>query len=88
MTKPFVGLPTIPGGAGCAYAADLDQPSCDQDVTVHVIGRAEGWGWVALNTCGDHLGIARAGCAEIADEHPAEGCNGEHHLTDDTTAPR
>ncbi|MEU7677935.1 hypothetical protein AB0C42_24345 [Micromonospora taraxaci] len=88
MTKPFVGLPTTTDTAGCAYAADLDMPGCGQPAAVHVIGRAEGWGWVALNTCGAHLPIAKAGCAEIADEHPAEGCNGEHRLTDDTTAPR
>lgn len=78
MPAPFVGLPSAPLATGCAYAADLDQPPCGQPVTVHLVGRAEGWGWVGLNTCAGHLSIARAGCAEIADEHPAEGCNGEH----------
>lgn len=75
--KPFVGLPTD-AAPGCAYAADLDQPGCGQPVTVHIIGRAEGWGWVALSSCGSHAPIAAAGCAEVADIHPAAGCTGDH----------
>ncbi|MBM0275343.1 hypothetical protein [Micromonospora tarensis] len=75
--KPFVGAPTV--DAGCAYSADLDQPACGQPVTVHVIGRAEGWGWVSLKSCAEHAPVAVAGCVEIGDIHPAEGCSGEHH---------
>lgn len=78
MTRPFVGLPSTTDGV-CTYAAHLDQPLCGVPATVHVLGRAGGWGLVNLPTCDDHLSIARAGCAEIADEHPAEGCDGEHY---------
>ncbi len=77
--KPFVGLPAEGvDTATCSYAADLDQPGCGQDVTAHVIGWAQGWGWVALNTCGGHQRIAEAGCVYVADVHPADGCAGEH----------
>ncbi|MBM0279672.1 hypothetical protein [Micromonospora tarensis] len=77
--KPFVGLP-VAEAATCAYSADLDQPACGQPTTVHVLGWAEGWGWVVLNTCAGHLDIAKAGCAVIGGEHPAAGCSGEHHV--------
>ncbi|GIH70314.1 hypothetical protein [Sphaerimonospora thailandensis] len=83
----FVGLPTPPGAAGCAFAPDIDREGCVEPATVHVIGRAEGWGWVALHTCGAHLSIAKAGCVEIADEHPAEGCSGEHYAPTTTEEP-
>ncbi|WP_194821287.1 hypothetical protein [Micromonospora sp. S-DT3-3-22] len=76
--KPFVGLPSDTAD-GCAYAADLDAPPCTQAATVHIIGRAPGWGWVALPSCDDHQAIAEAGCADVADVHPAAGCSGEHY---------
>jgi hypothetical protein len=78
--RPFVGLPAAEDLAGeCTYSADLDKPACGQTVTHHVVGRAEGWGWVLLNTCADHLPIAVAGCAEVGDVHAAEDCSGVHY---------
>ncbi|MEV2239453.1 hypothetical protein [Micromonospora sp. NPDC049891] len=78
--RPFVGLPTAEDrSTECTYSADLDKPSCGQPATQHVVGRAEGWGWVFLNTCTDHLSIAVAGCAEVGDVHAAEGCPGVHY---------
>lgn len=77
--KPFVGLPRQDGLVSCSYAAGLDTPGCPAPTTVHIIGRADGWGWVALDSCDPHAPIAAASCAEIADIHPAEGCAGEHH---------
>ncbi|MFF3867370.1 hypothetical protein [Micromonospora sp. NPDC001898] len=76
--KPFVGLPAddLPG---CSYAASLDQEACTAPATVHIIGRAAGWGWVALNSCDEHRPIAVAGCVDLADVHPAAGCSGEHY---------
>ncbi|WP_328344913.1 hypothetical protein [Micromonospora sp. NBC_00421] len=77
--RTFVGLPTVGGqDAACAYSPDIDKPACGQEVTHHVIGRSEGWGWVALNTCADHLPFAVAACA-VLDVHTAGGCSGVHH---------
>ncbi|MFI2663204.1 hypothetical protein [Micromonospora carbonacea] len=78
--RAFVGLPAAEDLVGeCTYSAAIDKPACGQPAAHHVVGRAEGWGWVSLNACSDHLSIAVAGCAEVRDVHGAEGCSGVHY---------
>lgn len=80
MTRPFVGPPAATGFIGCTHATALDQPACGAPATVHIIGMAAGWGRVSLPACDAHRLIARAGCTQVVDEHPAADCNGEHHI--------
>lgn len=75
--KPFVGLPSAPGLTGCAYGLDIDSDTCGKPVTVHITGRAEGWGWIRLVSCDAHRSIAEASCVEVADVHAAKDCTCE-----------
>lgn len=67
--KPFVGLPDTDEQGRCAYAPDLDRPSCDELAAVHLALRADGWGVVGLLTCAGHEMIARETGVVLA-EHP------------------
>jgi hypothetical protein len=64
-----VGLPTV-AGAGCAYSADIDSPSCGNPTTVHLLVASVAWGRVALDSCNLHAGLARLS-GDVLAEHAA-----------------
>jgi hypothetical protein len=72
VTAPFVGLPTEVGG--CAFSVELDSEPCGKPPTLHIQVRAEGWGTVALDTCDEHAGLARASGSWVTEHAYGPDC--------------
>lgn len=73
MTAPWVGKPTDEYRAVCLYSPHPGEPRCAAPATVHIlVDDATNHGVVALASCDQHSGIARASGVLLM-EHPHEG---------------
>lgn len=69
ISRPEVGLPATAPTNECAYALDIDAPTCGAPATLHLVAQSLAWGLVGMSACDQHAPVARAS-AEILAEHP------------------
>ncbi len=72
MSGPRVGDASDDYRAACDYSLEPGSPKCENPATRHVRTADSSHGEVALQTCDEHVGIARA-AGRFVQEHSFEG---------------
>jgi hypothetical protein len=72
VTGPRVGEASDEYRAVCVYSPEPGMPQCDKPATLHVRVEDKTYGEVALATCDEHVGTARA-AGRFVQEHAFKG---------------
>lgn len=75
MTGPRVGRESDEYRSVCVYEPEPYAPQCEKRATWHVRVEDKAYGEVALSSCDDHVGLARAS-GRLVQEHTFDGCCG------------
>lgn len=71
MNKPRVGAASDEHGPDCAFSVEPGEPLCGNRATRHLLVKDATYGEVALQTCDEHVDVARQ-AGELLQEHVFE----------------